>query len=361
MPLLKTSYLLFSFIFLIRPVVAQVLSPDPTAEPLKGIILEGIDLTLNNRFEQAANLYQDLIDSFPQYPAGYFYKGATIQAEMLDAENYQNATEFYTLMDHTIAVVDSLRNSHMSSHLGGGKNHAWLFFYEGSAFLYRSFLKMKAGEWYAAYQDAKKGVRSLEKTIELDSTIYDAYLGIGSYKYWKSAKSKFLLWLPFITDQRERGIELVSLAIQKGWFVGTVGKDQLVWIFMNRGDFQSALTLAMENYQKYPDSRFLRWTLASAAFYAKDWDLSQKLYADLLQEIRILPENNGFNEIDCLVRLADISREIELWDESYKLADEALRLNLDDHTRDRARNKLKKALEIREDAEKQRNKTDISN
>ncbi len=358
---LKTSYILLGFIFLLKSSFAQTFFPDPTTEPLKSVILGGINLTLNNQFEQATDLYQDLIDSFPQYPAGYFYKGATIQAKMLDAENFQNATEFYKLMNKTISVVDSIRNSHTSGHLRGGKNDAWLFFYEGSAFLYRSFLRMKEGEWYAAFQDAKQGVKSLENAIEMDTTLYDAYLGIGSYKYWKSAKSKFLLWLPFIADQRERGIELVSLAIRKGCFVGTVGRDQLVWILMNRGDFQNALTLAQENYQKYPGSRFLRWTLASAAFYAKDWHLSQKLYEGLLKEIRMLPGNNGFNEVDCLVRLAEISRENERWDESYKLADEALRLNLDADTRDRARNKLKKALEIREDAEKQRNKAEISN
>jgi tetratricopeptide (TPR) repeat protein len=355
------SYLLIGFFLLINLPCAQTPDMDPTSEPLKGIILEGIDLTLNNRFEQAIHVYQQFIDSFPHYPAGYFYKGATIQAEMLDAENFDNATEFYALMRKTLSAVDSMRDSHPSGHSGGEKNDAWLLFYEGSAFLYRSFLKMKEGDWYTAYQDAKRGVKSLEKTLERDSTLYDAYLGIGSYRYWKSAKSKFLLWLPFIADQRKQGIELVTLAINKGWFIGIVGKDQLVWILMNQGDYQKALSLARENYYHYPESRFLRWTLASAAFYAKEWELSQKLYGELLHEIRKLPDNNGFNVVECLVRLAEISRENKHWDEAFDLADAALRLNLEPDIRDRAKNKLKKALEIREEVEDQRNKAQISN
>ena len=75
----------------------------------------------------------------------------------------------------------------------------------------------------------------------------------------------------------------------------------------------------------------------------------------------MLSGNNGFNEVECLVRLAEISWENKHWVDSYNLADEALRLNLDTETRDRARNKLKKALEIRDDAEKQRDKAEISN
>ena len=349
----KIFFFLYCFIFLFKPSFAQVNIPDPAAEPLKSIILEGIDLTLNNNFDSAMNLYQELIDSFPHYPAGYFYKGATIQAEMLDMENFQNATDFYDLMNKTIFIADSLRNS--------GDKEAWLFFYEGSAFLYRSFLKMKQRNWYSSYQDAKQGDKLLEEAIDLDSTLFDAYLGIGSFKYWKSAKSKFLLWLPFITDQREQGIDMVRLAIQRGWFVSTVGKDQLVWILMNRGDFQQALTLARENYQSYPESRFLRWTLASAAFYAQNWNLSRQLYSDLLKEVRLLPDNNGYNEVECLVRLAEISKQNEQWDEAYNQSDEALRLTLEADARDRAKNKLKKALEIRKDAEIQQNKRQISN
>ena len=36
---------------------------------------------------------------------------------------------------------------------------------------------------------------ALQQPFELDSAFYDAYLGVGSYKYWKSSKGKFLTWL----------------------------------------------------------------------------------------------------------------------------------------------------------------------
>ncbi|UCF65514.1 MAG: hypothetical protein JSW33_06690 [bacterium] len=349
---MKIAFLFFNFILFIYPMRIWALLPDPVAEPLKSTILRGIELTLNNQFEQADQLYQDIIDSLPHYPAGYFYKGATMQAEMLDAENFQNKQAFYTLMNKTIQIADSLDRL--------GEDNAWIYFYKGSAYLYRSFLKMKDGNWYAAYQDARKGVKTLEAAVQKDSTLYDAYLGIGSYKYWKSAKAKFLLWLPFISDQREQGMELVSEAIQKGLFIEVVGKDQLVWILMDYGDIRQALILARENHQSYPTSRFLKWTLASAAFYAGEWPLSEKLYDELLLEVRQLPVNNGFNEVDCLVRLAEIARENESWDKTLLYADEALRISMDSDTRERAKNKLKKALEIRQEAEEQIKKTEVA-
>jgi len=348
---LKLITCLCSLSLLIYPTWTLARLPDPVSEPLKTSILEGIELTVNNQFEQASQLYQQLIDSYPAYPAGYFYKGATLQAAMLDAENFSNREDFFRLMNRTIDIADSLRKK--------GEGNGWISFYEGSAYLYRSFLNMKEGDWYTAYQDARRGVKTLESAVQQDSALYDAYLGIGSYQYWKSAKSKFLLWLPFVSDQRQQGIKLVSRAIREGLFVGVVGKDQLVWILMDHGDIPRALQLARENYQDYPESRFLRWTLASAAFHAGEWTLSEKLYRELLKEVRKLPANNGLNEVDCLVRLAEIARENESWENAFEQADEALRITLDPEVRERAKNKLKRALEIRRDAEEQIKKAEI--
>jgi hypothetical protein len=63
-----------------------------------------------------------------------------------------------------------------------------------------------------------------------------------------------------------------------------------------------------------------------------------------------MDDNNHFNEIDCLVHMAEISAERAEWTKAYDLADQALKLNLDDAIRKRAKNKLKKALEIRNQA-----------
>jgi tetratricopeptide (TPR) repeat protein len=319
----------------------------PSQAPLRSLTVEGSELTINCRFEEASVQFQELIDWYPYHPIGYFYQGAVCHSRILDREDYQFADQFYQNMDKTIYLADSLQHIR--------QNDSWILFYQGSAFLYRSFQKAKTGSWFSSYRDARRGVNRLEKALVVDSLLYDAYLGIGSFKYWKSARANFLLWLPFISDEREKGIKLVVEAVKKGQFVNSVGKDQLCWILMDKGDYAEAFKIARENSESYPDSRFYKWTLASAAFMAAQWGLSDELYRKLLGEVRLLPDNNHFNEIDCLVKMAEIKGKLEEWQESYDFADQALHIKLEKKVRERAKNKLQKALKIRDTAKEKLN------
>jgi len=324
--------------------IQVLLSMNPQEEPVKSLVLQGMDFSFNNRFAEAEKVFDQLIQQYPQHPAGYFYKAATVQAEMLDAEDYRQDGQFYELAERTIQLADSLQKT--------ARDDSWISFYKGSAYLYRSFMKMKMGNWLSAYKDASRGVSILESAVSQDSLLYDAYLGIGSFKYWKSTKTEFLLWLPFISDQRDQGIAMIYRAIEKGDFVQYVGRDQLVWILMDKKDYAEACKLARQNYEVYPESRFFKWTLASAAFHSREWEFSRQLYQELLQQVQQLPENNHLNEIECLVKMAEIAADNQQWQEAYQLADQALRFNLDESVRKRAKNKLHKALTLRNEAEK---------
>ncbi|MFZ0389923.1 MAG: hypothetical protein WAN36_05650 [Calditrichia bacterium] len=275
----------------------------------------------------------------PYHPVGYFYKGAALQARMLDAEDYRQATEFYTLMDKTISTADSL--------LQQDPDNAWVLFYKGSAFLYRSYMKAKENDWLPAYRDALKGVGSLETAVECDSLLYDAYLGVGSFKYWKSARTEFLNWLPIIKDEQEKGIRMVRTAVEQGIFVHWIARDQLCWILLDDGQLEEALQIAGENAEAFPQSRFFKWTLVSALERTGRSEEAYQQYQDLLQQVRSLPQNNGYNEIECLVSMAEIQFKKENYHLAFQHADEALRLRLPQQVRSRVRKKLQKALDIR--------------
>ncbi len=336
------TYFVFSLLFILLS--GNLFGLSPVQEPLRTKIQTAIELSIKNQFETSISLYQELIDQYPNHPIGYFYKGATLQAQMLDAENYSSEKQFYNLMGKAIQYSDSLKST--------GNADAWVLFYEGSAYLYRSFLKSKKGKWLAAYQDAVKGVDRLENAIKRDSLLYDAYLGIGSFKYWKSVKAKFLLWLPFISDEREKGIEMVRTAVEKGLFVPWIARDQLCWILLDAGKEQEALKIAKENFENYPSSRFFKWTLVETAFKCDSLDLSYRLYRELLQEVRQISQNNHYNEIDCLVQLAKIDLIRENWEEAFEYSHKALSLQLEKDIRERAISKLETALEIRTKAQK---------
>jgi hypothetical protein len=315
---------------------------EPTREPLKSRIEAGIEFTLNNQFSRAESLYVELMRENPRHPMGYFYVGATLQAQMLDAEEYHREQEFYRYMNRAIRLADSLKQI--------GQADAWVYFYEGSAYIYRSFMKSKRDSWFGAYRDAVRGVSRLEKALTLDSTLYDAYLGVGSYKYWKSAKVD---WLPFVRDERAEGIQMVETAIEKGKFVHWVGRDQLCWILMNEHQYERALGIAQENLRNFPESRFFKWTLVEIAQRSGNYQLSYPLYQELLQDVRALPGNNHYNELECLVKLAEIDWQRKNYLQVQKWTSQALSLKLRDDIRKRARHKLKRLLELQRLAEGQ--------
>jgi tetratricopeptide (TPR) repeat protein len=337
---LKIKNIIFYWLLIF---IQSIPAINPQDESVKNLVLQGIDFSLNNRFTEAEQVFDRLILQHPQHPIGYFYKAATVQAEMLDAEDFRQEEQFYDLTERTVQLADSLQKT--------GKADGWISFYKGSAFLYQSFMKMKTGSWLSAYKDASRGVTNLEEALAQDSLIYEAYLGIGSFKYWKSTKAEFLLWLPFISDQREQGVSMIYQAIDRGEFIRYIARDQLVWILMDKGDYREALRLARQNHEVYPESRFFKWTLAAAAFHSREWELSRMLYEELLQQVQQLPENNHLNEIECLVKIAEISANYQQWQEVYQLADRALRFNLAESVRKRAKNKLKQALTLRKQAE----------
>lgn len=327
-------------VFLIFAQVPAALNPKD--DSIKSLILQGLDLSYNNRFAEADKIFDQLIQAYPYHPVGYFYKAANLQAQMLDAEDYEREQDFYRLAERTIQLAESLQTAHEAD--------SWILFYKGSALIYRSFMKMKIGNWLSAYKDASRGVGFLEQAVAQDSSLYDAYLGIGSFKYWKSTKAEFLLWLPFLSDQREEGINMIYKAIEKAEYVRQVGRDQLVWILMDKKDYTTAFNLARQNHEAYPSSRFFKWSLAVAAFRLGEWEVSRRLYQELLQEVQRLSQNNHLNEIECLVKLAEIAAQNEQWTEAYQLSDQALRFNLDDSVRKRAKNKLQRALALRHEA-----------
>jgi tetratricopeptide (TPR) repeat protein len=311
----------------------------PPSPQLQSQILKGIELTVLTDFEGAKKIYQGFIKEYPDEPIGYFYMAAVLQSEMLDREDFSSPDACMDFIEKCVQRSKSLQKQR--------DEDPWLLFYEGNAYLYRSFLKSKLGKWWGAYRDAGKGVNRLEKVLELDSTFYDVYLGIGSYKYWKSAKIKFLTWLPFVADEREAGIEMVRKAIERGEYSKLIGRDQLAWILLDAGRLEEAKKYALENYEAFPESRFFQWTLVEVLFQMHAWEDARRHYGWLLRAEQQLAARNHYNEVECLLKMAEIDFENRNLSRADSLVTELFNIQMAPAVRERARPKLKKALKIK--------------
>ncbi|RMH93462.1 MAG: tetratricopeptide repeat protein [Calditrichaeota bacterium] len=335
----------FLLICLLLGTFRGVAASPPLPVQLEAQILRGIEATIETDFAAAESIFQTLVQEYPEQPWGYFYLAATYQAQMLDAEAYGRLPRFYALLDSCVDRAEKLRREN--------PRDVWALFFEGSAYLYRSFMDSKRGKLWGAYRNAVKGAGRLQEAIRIDSTFYDAYLGVGSFKYWKSRKAKFLTWLPFIADEREEGIAMVRTAVEKGRFVTLAARDQLAWILLDAKRYEEALKMALINHRAYPQSRFFLWTLVEIYYRSGQMDAAYQIYEQLLKQVRQLPNNNHYNEIVCLLRMAEIRFEQGDYETVQQLTRSIFRFKLSDEVKKRTRSKRQRALELQRKSERE--------
>ncbi|MBI3871686.1 MAG: hypothetical protein HY304_01240 [candidate division Zixibacteria bacterium] len=138
-------------------------------------------------------------------------------------------------LDSAIAIAQT--------QLSAQGDDADLLFVLGSGYAFRGALRGQQGGWWGAIRDGVRSAASLNKAVAMDSTLYDAYLGLGTYHYWKSAKSKHFTWLPFVKDRREQGIREATTAGRLGNITPMAAQKSLIVIYMNENRLDDARAL----------------------------------------------------------------------------------------------------------------------
>ncbi|MBC7186604.1 MAG: tetratricopeptide repeat protein [Calditrichaeota bacterium] len=303
-------------------------------------MLRGIELTVNHHYDEAHSCFDSLANSLPDHPAGPFFKAAVLHSRMLDYESDQAAGEFARFVEEAIASA-----SHC---LAQNPSDAWCLFYRGAAYGYRAFHAARQGRYLAAFHDGQLALRDLESAVALDSSLADAYLGIGSYKYWRGKLLRYLSWLPFVPDEREEGIRLIRLAIARGRYSYLTGLNDLAWVLIDAGKYDEAAETARKGLASCPESRFFLWPLAEACFAKQNYPAAVHWYERLLESVLRAPENNHHNEIICRLKLAHAYCALGETDKARMHATAILSLKLEKDIAQRANKKQAMARAILE-------------
>ncbi len=195
----------------------------------------GINLVLHDRYEEALLLFEELQQKYPNHPAPHFFKAATYQSWMSLSRLNRFQEEFEKNIQLTIEKGHELLKK---------KNNPWIFFYVGAAYGYQAFNEFRKHKWIEAYYDAKKGVENFEEALKRDPKLFDVYLGLGSYHYWRTAKSTFLRLLTFwLPDQRELGLRQIEFAFQHGAYSPEQAGYNLIAAYFDYGQYEKAMQI----------------------------------------------------------------------------------------------------------------------
>lgn len=275
----------------LSPAALASAQPGIDSPEVDSIIMRGMDLVYADRNSEGVEEFKKLIDLFPENPIGYFYVSASLQTVMDDYRNYSNSEELLRYMDLAIEKGERIKER--------GELTAYDWFYYGGAVGFRGIHKALTGNWMGAFVDGLKGKSYLENALELDPEMYDVYYGLGSYHFWKSLKSRVFWWLPFVSDNRQMGIDMIMVAIEKGKYSKKDAKLALVRIWVENKEYDKAFAMVDELEKIYPNKPFLLWLLARAQLENNMYDQALGTYQKLLAALTSSPYYHPAGEVEC--------------------------------------------------------------
>jgi tetratricopeptide (TPR) repeat protein len=146
----------------------------------------------------------------------------------LDANDRSRDEAFEATVDATIAATEAWvqREPHRAE--------AW--FYVGAAYGARVQWRVLRAERLAAARDGKRIKEALERALELDPDLHDAWFGIGLYHYYADvapAAAKVLRWLLFLPGgDRVKGLQEMLRARENGALLRSEADYQLHVLYL---------------------------------------------------------------------------------------------------------------------------------
>ena len=156
-------------------------------------------------------------------------------------------------------------------------------------------------------------------------------------------------WLPWVRDEREKGIRLLRKSIDHGSFSRWVGMNSLAWIEYDRESFSKALVLFRRGLRRFPGSRFFLWGTADTCFRLGLYDQAAEGYEDILEIILDMVYNNGFNEAVCRFKLCKTYMADERYVDAIEQCDAILRLDTKPDVAKRLKARVQATEKIREE------------
>lgn len=246
-------------------------------------VQEGAKLILVNDYEKADLFWNRVIKEKPELPDGYFFILMNMHVKMIDFENYDESQKFEQYCDTVIAIAGNYSEK--------TANDYYVNFYSGVIHFYQAFIYSKMNKNINAFLKARAGAKELERCMAIDSSIYEPYPLLGAYKYWKSKKAGFLRAIKFIKDERKLGLEYLEKGIEKSVALNVFARDQLAWIYIDKGEPNKALGLTSANLKDFNNSRSLKWTYSHSLLALQYWEKALKEFILLhLQYKELLPQ-----------------------------------------------------------------------
>jgi tetratricopeptide repeat protein len=264
---------------------AAVLGAHP-ARSIRGVdgLARAYDFILEARFDQADAELRRACGPAPPEACDVLNATAIWWKILLDPESRELDDEFSTAVERAIESTEAWTDR--------APDDAEAWFYNGGAYAARVQWRVLRNEKLAAARDGKRIKLALERAIELDPTLEDAYFGVGMYKYYADvapAAAKFLRFFLLLPggDRRE-GLDQMLRARTRGKLLQGEADYQLHVIYLwYEQQTPRALQLLQSLHERYPaNPLFLAQIAEIQDVYQHDITASLATWQSLLAAAR---------------------------------------------------------------------------
>ena len=268
------------------PVPHPALDPDRAVRPLRGedVLRRIYDHILDAQYELADAELRRGCSPAPAEACDVLAATALWWRILLDPENRELDDEFTAAATHAIDTTEAW--------VERMPDDAEAWFYLGGAYAARVQWRVLRDEKLSAARDGRRIKQALERAIELDPNLHDAYFGLGMYKYYADVAPtaakvlRFLLLLP--GGDRQEGLADMLRARARGRLLQGEADYQLhlVYLWYERQTHR-ALELLAGLGERYPGNPLFRARVAEIQHtYEHDISASLASWRSLLEAAR---------------------------------------------------------------------------
>ncbi len=240
--------------------------------------LKILELIANDKLSEGLAALKDVEKNNLEIPfqdclrAAVFYK---------ITEEYKNKEFDVEFNDSVAKAVTALENDSKDA-ANGPKYKAKRLQFLGSAYGYRGMYRTLVGLWASAFFDGKRGADALEESLKLDPNLIDNKAGIGTYLYWRSAKSGVVKYLLFWGDKKKEGIADLKDAIANGKIIKQWALGGILRAYIEEKQWTLALDYTNQILKDHPDDSGTLRRKAMVLYMMDKKEASLNLLKDVL-------------------------------------------------------------------------------
>lgn len=323
-------------LFLLIPTV--LFSQRHPNSQLDSVWRAGITYISEEKFDLATREFIKIEKSYPDLPVSRIYFAAI---EMVKANDLGRSYPKDMIEAHLNVAEDKAKKL-----LAKNRGDIWNNYFYALTKAYRAYFYALQEDWLSAFTNGLESINYFQKCLDMDQQFYESHIAIHSYNYWKTRKTEFLSWLPFVSGDTGPSVASLERYVHQVHYNQLLAMTSLQWIYIDRGEYRKAVALGEKVIEKYPGNRYFRWGIARA-YEGYNRDMAVKVYLEVLASYNRQGIKSNINEITLKHKIAMNLNALGKKAEAKRYCEEILAVkNLNSYERDVLSDRLKRVQEL---------------